>query len=110
MICDRVLRLIDEEYSDTSLSMAVVSDKLHVSASYLSAIIKKNTGETFVSLLTRKRMEKAKEYLLCTSMKVLEISTQCGYSEQHYFSYCFKRFYGLSPNKMREEAAKAEKV
>lgn len=110
VICDRVLRLIDEEYSDASLSVAVVSDKLHVSASYLSAIIKKNTGETFVSLLTRKRMEKAKEYLLCTSLKVLEISKQCGYSEQHYFSYCFKRFYGLSPNKMREEAAKAELI
>ena len=110
VICDRVLRLIDEEYSDTSLSMAVVSDKLHVSASYLSAIITKNTRETCGTLVTRKRMEKAKEYLLCTSMNVLEISTQCGYSEQHYFSYCFKRFYGLSPNKMREEAAKAEKV
>ena len=41
---------------------------------------------------------------VCTSMKVLEISEKCGYSDQHYFSYCFKKFYGDSPNKVRSEA------
>ncbi|HAL20976.1 MAG TPA: AraC family transcriptional regulator, partial [Ruminococcaceae bacterium] len=25
----------------------------------------------------------------------------CGYSDQHYFSYCFKKYYGDSPGKIR---------
>ena len=37
------------------------------------------------------------------SMKIFEISQKCGYSDQHYFSYCFKKYYGMSPNKYREE-------
>ncbi len=36
-------------------------------------------------------------------MKIFEISQKCGYSDQHYFSYCFKKYYGVSPNKYREE-------
>lgn len=44
----------------------------------------------------------AKNYLLNTNLKILEISELCGYNDQHYFSYCFKRHYGISPKKARE--------
>lgn len=40
--------------------------------------------------------------LVMTSLRVLEIAEKCGYSDQHYFSYCFKKYYGMSPNKLRE--------
>ncbi len=75
---------------------------MHVSTGYLSTIVKKNQGETFINILTAKRMKKAKEYLFITSKKIMEIAKACGYSDYHYFSYCFKKFYGISPNKMRE--------
>lgn len=48
-------------------------------------------------------MKAANDLLLCTSMKIFEITQKCGYSDQHYFSYCFKKYYGVSPNKYREE-------
>lgn len=48
-------------------------------------------------------MKAASDLLLCTSMKIFEITQKCGYSDQHYFSYCFKKYYGVSPNKYREE-------
>ena len=32
-----------------------------------------------------------------------EIAERCGYSDQHYFSYCFKKYCGVSPNAMRQE-------
>ena len=34
-------------------------------------------------------------------LKVAEIAGRCGYSDQHYFSYCFKKYYGVSPARMR---------
>ena len=54
-------------------------------------------------LLTERRMSAAYDMLVCSNMKVLEISEKCGYSDQHYFSYCFKKFYGESPNKVRNK-------
>ena len=103
LICDELMEIIYKEYSNEELSLGVVSDKLHVSISYLSSLVKKNMGETFITLLTRKRMEVAKDLVLYSSAKVLEIAYKCGYSDQHYFSYCFKKQFGVSPNKMREQ-------
>lgn len=103
VICDELMEIIDKEYGNEELSLGVVSDKLHVSISYLSSLVKKNMGETFITLLTNKRMEVAKDLVLYSSAKVLEIAYKCGYSDQHYFSYCFKKQFGISPNKMREQ-------
>ncbi len=102
LICDEAIQIINQEYSDENLKLSAISERLHVSSSYLSTLIKKEQGDSFISLLTEKRMKVAKEYLLCSSRKILEIATACGYSDHHYFSYCFKKYYGISPNKMRE--------
>lgn len=108
LLADQAIELIEAGYADETMTLVSLSRQLHISSNYLSTTIKKTTGETFVSLLTRKRMEKAKEYLLCTPMKIQEIAGRCGYSDQHYFSYCFKKFYGKSPNKLRDGAGKTE--
>ena len=55
-LCGRVLQIIDKEYMDETLTLQSVSDRLHVSASYLGPNIKKNAGDTFINLLIRKRM------------------------------------------------------
>ena len=101
MLCDRVVEMINERYSDETLSLTGVSNALAVSPNYLSALIKKNKQKNFVTLLTERRMQAARDMILCTEMKMLEIAEKCGYSDQHYFSYCFKKFYGESPNKVR---------
>ena len=101
ILCDRVLQIIDEQYGDETLSLTGVSNELAVSPNYLSALIKKTKKKNFITLLTERRMKAAYDMLVCSSMKVLEIAEKCGYSDQHYFSYCFKKFYGESPNKIR---------
>ena len=70
--------------------------------------MKKDTGETFKELLTKKRIETAKELLMDTNMKVREISEKCGYNDQHYFSYCFKKYSGTSPVALRRARAAGE--
>lgn len=101
VLCDRAVQIINERYSDEELSLNGVSRELAVSPNYLSALIKKTKKKSFVTLLTEKRMTAAYDMLICTSMKVLEIAEKCGYSDQHYFSYCFKKYYGASPAKVR---------
>lgn len=103
ILCDRVIAIIDERYGDEGLSLVAVSSELAVSPNYLSALIKKIRKKNFITLLTERRMKAAYDMLVCTNMKILEITERCGYSDQHYFSYCFKKFYGESPNRVRQQ-------
>ena len=72
-----------------------------MSPNHLSACIKKYAGETFINILIRKRMEQARKLLEDTDLRIQEISARCGYTDQHYFSYCFKKYCGESPNALR---------
>lgn len=103
VLCDKTMQIIESEYGNQELSLVSVSADINVSPNYLSALIKKETGQTFIDLLTKKRIEAAKDFLLCTSMKIKEISEKCGYNDQHYFSYCFKKYSGISPNALRQQ-------
>ncbi len=103
VICDKALEIIENRFMDPELSLNAISGEIAVSPNYLSALIKRSTGNTFIDLLTGKRMETAKKLLLGTSMKIREISEKCGYNDQHYFSYCFKKYAGLSPNACRRQ-------
>lgn len=110
VLCERTKKIINSEYSNTDLSLVSISSEIGVSPNYLSALIKKEEGRTFIDLLTEKRIEVAKELLLCTSMKIKEISEKCGYNDQHYFSYCFKKYSGISPNALRQQRKPEDSV
>ena len=100
-LCGQALRIIEQNYSQENLSLNSVSEQLHVSPNYLSANMKRYAGDTFINLLIKKRMESAKDLIRIGSMKIAEVAERCGYSDQHYFSYCFKKYYGVSPARMR---------
>ena len=36
-----------------------------------------------------------------TDLRIQEVAGRCGYTDQHYFSYCFKKYSGESPNALR---------
>ncbi len=103
LFCERALDMIEKEFADPYLSLVNVSEAISVSPNYLSALIKKQTGKTFMALLTQKRCETAKELLTCSTMKIREIAEKCGYNDQHYFSYSFKKYSGISPNALRQQ-------
>ena len=101
-LCQQAMRIIASEYQDESLSLSSVSDRLHVNPNYLSANMKKYAGDTFINLLIRERMEHALQILQQSgSVRIAEVAAACGYSDQHYFSYCFKKYHGISPIKLR---------
>lgn len=103
LLCDQALSMIRSQYGDENLSLASLSEALHISPNYLSSLIRKHTGDTFVNLLTAQRLDAAKELLQCTSLKVREIAARCGYADQHYFSYCFKKRFDISPLALRRQ-------
>lgn len=94
---------IQNNYMDPNLSLNSICSYLNISTSYFSTIFKEMTGETFIEVLTRTRMEKAKELLENTTMKNYEIAEKVGFSDPHYFGISFKKITGKTPTEYARE-------
>lgn len=97
---------VHNNYRDEELSLDKICEVLGVSNSYFSTIFKKETGNSFIGYLTDYRMEKAARKLVETDEKSYMIAKSVGYTDPNYFSYVFKRRFGVSPSKYRTEYAK----
>lgn len=99
----RVRDYIDRNYQREDLAMEEVAQHAHVSVSYMGAIFRRETQQTFIEYLTGLRMRKARELLLGTDLKTYEVAQRIGYSNPTYFSTIFKKFYGRTPSAMRQQ-------
>ncbi|MGD1845574.1 MAG: helix-turn-helix domain-containing protein [Salibacteraceae bacterium] len=85
-----------------SPSIQYLADKVHLSASYLSDLLKKETGRSAKDHINDFLVEKAKDLLLGSGDSVAEIAYSLGFNYPHYFSRLFKVKTGLTPQKYRE--------
>ena len=96
---------IESNYADPNLSTDAVCEHLHLSPSYLRALFKQQVGSTVIAYITKARMERARTLLEDGKLKNSQIAEKVGYASPHYFSYCFRHYFGMSPNEMREKRA-----
>lgn len=105
-LIDKAKDYVHTNYQKEDLGLDDICRELGVSNSYFSSMFKKETGDSFVGYLTEYRMEKAARLLVETGEKSYMIAQSVGYADPNYFSYVFKRHYGVSPSKYRTEYAK----
>lgn len=101
MMTEKAKSYIEEHYMQSDLSVDDLCNYLNISATYFSVMFKKEIGMSFVSYLTKVRLEHALELLNNTEDKSYMIAEKVGYTEPNYFSYVFKKQYGVSPSKYR---------
>lgn len=92
---------IRKTYMSDEISLNTIAAEVGMSPSYFSSIFSKKMGKTFVEYLTEIRMDRAKELLMCSSMKTSEIGYEVGYKDPHYFSYIFKKTQNCTPKEFR---------
>lgn len=92
---------IRKTYMSDEISLNTIAAEVGMSPSYFSSIFSKEMGKTFVEYLTEIRMDRAKELLICSSMKTSEIGYEVGYKDPHYFSYIFKKTQNCTPKEFR---------
>lgn len=92
---------IMDNYQNPDLSVEMICRHLHMSPAYFSTMFKKETGQAYIAYLTEIRLNKAVELLNKTDDKTYVIASKVGYQEQNYFSYVFKKKFGVSPTKFR---------
>jgi len=100
-IIKKVLCHIKDNYNH-HLKLNDLAELAHVNSSYLSRLIKQETGSTLTEIITTMRMEKAKELLTMGHMKTYEIAIQVGIEDPAYFSQVFKKHTGLSPSEYKK--------
>lgn len=98
---ERAKTYIQEHYGDSDLSVERLCDHLHLSPAYFSTLFKRETGMSFTAYVTVKRMEAAAEALRRGEEKTYLIARRCGYEDANYFSYVFKKHFGVTPTKYR---------
>ncbi|EHI97865.1 two component transcriptional regulator, AraC family [Clostridium sp. DL-VIII] len=95
------IKHIEESYYLNNLSINDISDKLEVTSSYLSKLLKKETGLSFIDYLTNTRIKKAMYLMKEPTIKIYDVAELIGYSNQHYFCRAFKKVVGVSPTEYK---------
>ena len=85
------------------LSLAILAEYVYMAPSYLSSMFKKETSMGINVFIKNYRMEKAKDMLENTNIRIKDIGNIVGYSNTSYFCQSFKEFYGLTPEKYRQK-------
>ena len=93
-------KFIKNNYTE-NLTLANVADHVHLNASYLSMLFKKETGQNYMAFLTDCRIEEAKKLLKDSSMSVAEICYAVGYTDKKHFSRLFIKHVGIRPTAYR---------
>jgi two-component system response regulator YesN len=93
---------VDKHYWNPDLSLEDASAELQISPGYLSRLMKRETGFSFVEYLNRIRVKKATILMSDPSAKAFEVAERVGYRSQHYFSRAFKKVTGSSPTDYRK--------
>lgn len=101
----RAIEYVKEHYADQDLSIETICRYLNVSAAHFSTVFKKETGKTFINYLTDYRMQEALNLLLTENEKTYIIAQKVGYLDPNYFSYVFKKQFGMSPSKYKSNLA-----
>ena len=101
MLCDSAISYIKKHYSDQDLNLNQIADHIQITPTYLSSLFKKYKQQNISTYITNIRIEKACVLLKTTSSSLKEISAMVGYSNQYYFSSCFKKIVGVNPSAYR---------
>lgn len=97
---DRTLAYIAAHYHE-AISLKQVAYVCGINTSYLGQIFKKAIGESFTNYVNRFRIERAKELLAQSNLKVYEIAEKVGFTDYHYFLRIFKKIAGIVPTETR---------
>lgn len=108
----RLVTMVDhyilEHYPEQELGLNHLAAYVNVSPNHLSATYKKITGRNIIDAIGDARISNARTLLLNSSLTIKEISEKTGFSNQYYFSACFKKVTGHSPSTYRSAALSYE--
>lgn len=90
------LDFIESRFGE-QLTIDTIAQKVCLSPSRLSHIVKSELGMTLTQYLSKVRTDRAKTLLLERERSISQISLEVSYPDQSYFTKVFKRVEGVRP-------------
>ncbi len=100
-VFDELTSYIEENYHQKH-SLRSLSEKFHLSETYICDLFAKNFSTTFTLFVAGIRMRKAAELITKSDIPMKQICHLCGYPDYLYFCRVFKNHYGITPTAYRE--------
>ena len=100
-IVNRIKAYVSENIAQT-ITLEILSEVAELSPNYISTLFYKETGINFKDYLISVRIDKAKELLKNTQLKIYEVANAVGYEDTRYFSDVFCRNVGCLPSQYRK--------
>lgn len=102
---EQIISYIEQHYSE-NITLSSMGSYVHLNPIYLSRLLKKVKGETFLEILTRTRVTKAIEMLRDPAIKTCEVASRVGINDPKYFGQVFKKQYGMTLKEFRRDCGK----
>lgn len=106
--CAEIKRYIDTNYRE-SITLDKLAGMAHLNKYYLSHAFQKEYGISPITYLSRRRIEESKYLLGNTSHTLAQVSELLGFSSPSYFSQCFRKAEGISPNEYRRQVREGKR-
>lgn len=95
------LRLYIEQNYNRAITLNDLGQRFNSNAAYLSSLFKKEFQVNITDYQNRLRVERGKELLCDSDMKIIDISVFLGFNDQQYFCRVFHNYTGISPRNYR---------
>ncbi|WP_248926039.1 helix-turn-helix domain-containing protein [Paenibacillus hamazuiensis] len=99
-LIEQAMIYLQENYMK-DISLDNCAEHIGTNPYFLSKSFKQVTGKNFIDYLTELRIDKAKELLRDSEMKIYDVAEQVGY-QHSYFNRIFKNLEGMTPTRYRE--------
>jgi two-component system response regulator YesN len=100
-VISEIKQYVTENFNK-NISLADLSNRFYINLHYLSQLFKEKTGQTYLDFLTQVRIERSKELLEKSELKLYEICHMVGYSDATHFSKVFEKLAGCKPAEYRK--------
>lgn len=99
---NKVVQYIESNLNQ-HLTLQLLAEQVNLAPSYLSRIFNQELHKSISQFILELRLQKGYDLIQRTKMSISEIAEHVGFSEQSYFTQCFKKYYGNTPLRLRME-------
>ena len=103
-----IKRYLDTNYRE-DISLDLLAELAHLNKYYLAHTFQREYGISPITYLNRRRIEESKHMLGNTGYSLAQISELMGFSSPSYFSQCFRKAEGLTPNEYRRQVRQGQR-
>ena len=94
-----MLRYIERNFR--TCTQESVADFFHISPNYVTCLLKKYTGMTYIQLIQAQKLQTAANLLKQTNLPITEIAQRAGYENVTFFYKKFQEKYHCQPGEYR---------